>query len=148
MIKLLRNHKKSVSPVIAVVLLIALTVAAGAIIWTIVLPLLEPTETLTITNTISSETNTTGLIWKGTFDATSAGSISSVVLDVSGGNSVTGAVIDDNGLTVTSATISSGANTLRFYFSGVTTAGSGTITITWTPDGGSSTTYSFEVTWT
>ncbi|RMG38709.1 MAG: type IV pilin, partial [Methanobacteriota archaeon] len=36
MIKLMRNHKKSVSPVIAVVLLIALTVAAGAIIWTIV----------------------------------------------------------------------------------------------------------------
>lgn len=143
MIKLLRNHKKSVSPVIAVVLLIALTVAAGAIIWTIVLPLLEPTETLTLTNTISSDWNPTNKVYtfKGTFQASSAGTINGVVLDINGGSSLPAA----SGNFTTA--VSQGANTFEFTWSGVPAAGSGSITITWTPEGGSSTTYTFPVTW-
>ncbi|RMG41891.1 MAG: type IV pilin [Methanobacteriota archaeon] len=138
----MRNHKKSVSPVIAVVLLIALTVAAGAIIWTIVLPLLEPTETLTLTNKISSDWDSTSKVFtfKGTFDASSAGTINSVVLDVNGGSSITAE-------TNSSSSVVAGANTLTFYFTVTSGAGSGSITITWTPDGGSSTTYTFDVTW-
>ncbi len=139
MLKLIRNNKKSVSPVIAVVLLIALTVAAGAIIWTIVLPLLQPKETLTLTSTIQSTYNSAGIVWKGTLEASTTGTINSVKITLANGTEITATTNYTN-------SISQGANTYTFYFlSKNLSAGSGTITITWTPTSGTSTTYSFDI---
>ncbi|MHA2171272.1 MAG: archaellin/type IV pilin N-terminal domain-containing protein, partial [Candidatus Kariarchaeaceae archaeon] len=59
MFKMINRYKKGVSPVIAVVLLIALTVAAAAVIWQITQDNLSETGTLTLKSDTS--TAVTGL---------------------------------------------------------------------------------------
>ncbi len=141
MIKLLQQHRKSVSPVIAVVLLIALTVAAGAIIWTIVLPLLQPREQITLTEYITQDLNASNVVHiKVVLESTSAGTINSVTLELTNGTSVS----YDSATSTT--TVTQGTSTYDFYFQGITAAGSGKVIINWTPEGGSSTTSSFDVT--
>ncbi|MCH8905541.1 MAG: type IV pilin N-terminal domain-containing protein [Candidatus Heimdallarchaeota archaeon] len=58
MFELLKKYKKGVSPVIAVVLLIALTVAAAAVIWTIVQDTAD-IDTSIVSVTVNSAQNTT-----------------------------------------------------------------------------------------
>lgn len=58
MFELLKKYKKGVSPVIAVVLLIALTVAAAAVIWQIVSETAD-IDTSIVSVTVNSAQNTT-----------------------------------------------------------------------------------------
>lgn len=62
MFQLLKKYKKGVSPVIAIVLLIALTVAAAAVIWTLTSGILDDASghTLFVSGTVSASVNGTG----------------------------------------------------------------------------------------
>ena len=75
----LAKRKKGVSPVIAVVLLIALTVAAAAVIWAIVNGLIGGVTSVQIQTTDSSYTNSAGnttITWQGTVQSSDAGTVS------------------------------------------------------------------------
>ncbi len=129
----IEKKAKSVSPVIAVVLLIALTVAAGAVIYAFVLPLLTPKGTLTLTNSLTSTVNSTNVAtYKVVLDASNPGQITQVELI----NSSATVTRTPN----TAIAVTKGSNTVTFYFTGVT-AGTYDVLITWTPTGQSSTTY-------
>lgn len=81
MLKLINKHRKGVSPVIAVILLIALTVATVAIIWQVVLPLLNTQETLMVFDSPTGSNNTDGsvLTVSVVIDSSAAGSWTATV---------------------------------------------------------------------
>ncbi len=51
---------KSVSPIVATIMIVGLTVAAGALVWSLVIPSLQGSNALTATNPIFSDTNHNG----------------------------------------------------------------------------------------
>jgi flagellin-like protein len=85
MFKMINRYKKGVSPVIAVVLLIALTVAAAAVIWQITQDNLSETGTLVLksdTTTAAADGATVSAVLTSSHD----GLISGVTLDGVGYN--------------------------------------------------------------
>ncbi len=55
--KLKLKKKKAVSPVIATILIIALTIAAAAIVWLVVMPMLQPNDSLTVSEPSFTDNN-------------------------------------------------------------------------------------------
>lgn len=125
MFKLVNKHRKAVSPVIAVVLLIALTVAAGAVIWVAVNNYLQVDATLTFKSDSGTITNSTSATWTGIIDASVAGKITAVTVSQSGAS-----------VTSFPTSLIKGDNDVTLLLSGIT-AGDVVLTFSFTPDDGS-----------
>ncbi len=131
MFKLIQKNRRAVSPVIAVILLIALTVATVAIIWGVILPLLsQGTVAVRITTTSATIDSSNNAVWKG-------------IINVSGDGSFTASITLDNGTVLTptysTQSLSSGDNSVTLTFAALT-AGSYTIDFSFTPSGSSAAT--------
>ena len=123
MFKLLNRYKKGVSPVIAVVLLIALTVAAAAVIWVIVQDNMGKTGTLTKKSaTVSLNASDGSVTLVITLTANYAGAITSMTLNDIATNS-------------TSLDLLKGDNPMTFVFPGSFTAGTYDLIINWKIEG-------------
>lgn len=121
--KVFKNKKRAVSPVIAVVLLIALTVAATAIIWGVTSGFFETEASVTITTT---STNSTTPSWSGTITVSAAGELTAV----SFGGTWTMLNLSPGG------DLKSGANPVTITFSGgAVTPGTYDISFTFIADG-------------
>ncbi len=118
------GKKRAVSPVIAVVLLIALTVAAAAIIWVITGDLLGTGTTSFVAETTSTDTATG--TWTGKITVSTAGVLQNASISTSTVSYIT-STID----------LVKGSNPVTLTFSGVT-AGTYTITFTFFADGSDS----------
>ncbi len=136
MFKMINRSKKAVSPVIAVVLLIALTVAAAAVIWAITSGYLSGGSA-----SLNVKTNNGGSI-----DSTGKNLTITLVLDASETISLTKASLSGNNLAipndtgvVPSADLDSGDNsvTITFTTTGTWATGSYNLAISWNADGGS-----------
>ncbi|MHA2249117.1 MAG: archaellin/type IV pilin N-terminal domain-containing protein [Candidatus Kariarchaeaceae archaeon] len=127
MFKLLNRYKKGVSPVIAVVLLIALTVAAAAVIWQITQNNLTETGTLTKKSDTTAVTGGTTLTVNIVLTASHDGTISQVT------------VADDTPTTQTDSTtwtLEKGDNSETFTFTGTFSSTSTyELQISWKIDG-------------
>jgi len=71
--KCLLKRRKAVSTVVAAVLLIAITVVAVAVVWTMVLPMLTPKAKIDITDVVFEDTNGNGYADKVTFTIQNTG---------------------------------------------------------------------------
>ena len=147
MFKLLNKYRRGVSPVIAVVLLIALTVAAGAVIWVIAQQYLNVDPQLTMKSTTSAK------VTSGTGNATlvinADTDVSLVSISADKGTFDTmyldGTIVTFTGV-VTDQSMTSGDHTVKLGFTAAT-AGSWTITITFKDaNGGDNVVNTFDVT--
>nr|MDO8045858.1 type IV pilin N-terminal domain-containing protein [Candidatus Baldrarchaeota archaeon] len=71
--KYMLKRRKAVSTVVAAVLLIAITVVAVAIVWTMVLPMLTPKTKIDITDVVFEDTDDNGYADKVTFTIQNTG---------------------------------------------------------------------------
>jgi flagellin-like protein len=129
MFKMINRYKKGVSPVIAVVLLIALTVAAAAVIWQITQDNLSETGTLVL----KSDTGT---------DVVGGASVTVVLTSSHDGLMKTITLGGEAENSTVTLTLSKGDNSKTFTFAdGTTTFASGStydLVITWSIEGESS----------
>lgn len=128
------GKKRAVSPVIAVVLLIALTVAAAAIIWAISADLLG-TGTVSILATTTSTDSALGT-WQGKVTVSSEGTLTKATLE------------NDTSIaaTITPTALLKGDNTVKLDFPGTVTGSQKIIFTFVATNSESQTTYTLAVT--
>ncbi|MCY3411903.1 MAG: hypothetical protein INQ03_09765 [Candidatus Heimdallarchaeota archaeon] len=146
----MKLNKRAVSPVIAVVLLIALTVAAAAIIWAISSDLLGTGTVSFVASTTTADAATVAggdATWTGKITVSSAVSLTKVEVVISGLTTV-----ESDETTAAAVALTSGDNIETFTFASElaeTLTGSGIIYFYYTPEGGDSeSVYELSVTFT
>ena len=114
----LYKKKRAVSPVIAVILLIALTVATVAIIWQVVLPLLS-TGTVNVTPVTTSATidgDADGGVWTGVVTVSEAGVLTVSIAGDVNNETVPTLSVNDNAVTVGWDILTAGTYDVIFSF--------------------------------
>lgn len=142
MFLLLKKYKKGVSPVIAIVLLIALTVAAAAVIWTLTSGILDSAtgDSLNVksaSGSISPDKSTLTITY--TFTASSAMTISGASM-VSHANATASTSTPSS--TIDPSSLNAGDTSVTVKFTGAASdfiAGTYEININWVVVGGSNT---------
>jgi flagellin-like protein len=143
MFQLLKKYRKGVSPVIAIVLLIALTVAAAAVIWTLTSGILDDAtgDSLNVKSS-SGSINGTGNVLTVTYtlSASSAMTLTAAEIISNPNTAASGTVTNDIG---TGVTILDGDNSVTIVFTstaaGDFTTGTYKINLSWIVEGGSTT---------
>lgn len=137
MFQLLKKYRKGVSPVIAIVLLIALTVAAAAVIWTLTSGILDDASGHTLVSTGSASATTplaTTMEVKVTLRANSITDLNGATFKTAPASLVTTPTVSFT----SGATLASGDNAVVILFtagSGEFTAGSYVINLSWSGEG-------------
>ena len=124
-------NKRAVSPVIAVVLLIALTVAAVAVVWNII----DVDGPVSVIPTTTSASGADGALttWQGVVTVSKAGDLNQVYILHTNGTSIAGTITTGNAL-------NSGDNSVTVTFDGSSVpvgAGTYNLQFTFLPDGNS-----------
>jgi flagellin-like protein len=131
MFKIINKYKKGVSPVIAVVLLIALTVAAFAVLAFIVGPLLAPTASVTWVSTSSASFTSENATFTAILSFSIPVTLSSATID---GESALFGAAGVNGTTL--FVDAAGQRTITIFATGSEFGTSMLVQFSYTPEGG------------